>query len=185
MLLFAIIIFCAMWFAMTYFFERKVKSQISGRDAKYFGARGAAMVIAFLMFIGLVIGQLSVNYEMAKTKQKIVQLEAQRTIYADRKVVLFAPFKNMLDSNYGSHEKELYKMITGNRPVTSGAGMNFNINLYPGIKYASTLTDLSNRLQTLTDKIYEQTLAIEQERYWLRQIKSSPWIIGWLLQSSE
>lgn len=183
LLLFGIII-CMIWFALTYFFK-SLHLKENGTELKYDVARGFSMVLSFLFLIGLIIAQFSVNYEVAKTKQHITQLENQRSIYMERKVVLFAPFQNMLDSNYGSHEKELYKMITGNRPTNIKGGMNFNINLYPGIKYASTLTDLSNRLQKLTDAIYDQTLAIEQDKYWLRQIRYSPFIIGALLQKSD
>lgn len=126
---------------------------------------GAGMLLVFL------IAHIAVNYTIRQTYEKIITYENKQKVYQERKDVLYLQYSNMLDSNYGSYEKNVFDKMTRSKGKS-----DINVNIYPEIKYSQTLIALSEKLQALTDNIYDCQLYIENERYWLRQIRYSPWL---------
>jgi hypothetical protein len=174
MLLITIIfIICTIWCSSAFYLHwREQKKDRSYYD--YTASKVVSIVVFIILCLVIISVSVGTNYTVIQTKNGIVTMQKQKAIYQERKKILMIQYTNMLDSNYGHYEKGIFNQIAIKQ---SNGNPNVAVNVYPEIKYSATLIDLSNRLQQLTDDIYTYDIKIENEKLWITNIKSSPFLL--------
>lgn len=171
MLLLTLFILCLGWLVIAGMFNR-----FNVLDSDWTGGIVFSLIVGFVLLIAIVIANGTAYTSISKTKETIVCLQKQKQIYTEKKEVLYFQYANMLDTVYGGYEKKIFDKITEKK-----FGSKISVDVYPMLKYSSTLIELSKRLQELTDAVYECDLKIESEKAWLRFMTHNPWILNWFM----
>jgi hypothetical protein len=112
---------------------------------------------------------ISISEEMKANEAKIL-------IQIDMRNQLQTKFESLLDTNYANYEFAVFDKI-----ANKNNNNQVSVNLYPELKYANVLVELTTQISNLNTQIFDYRKDIEDQKARLAKIHRSPWIFHWIL----
>jgi hypothetical protein len=130
---------------------------------------GLSIAAGCIALIAAIINQLCRWYAQADDFERVIETKKDKKTYEKEKFSLVEEFKLYLADMYPEHEKKIFEKI---KPDNVTAYMI----KYPEIKTNETLLALCNKIETLTNKVFncdrevntiERRIAVRKRTMWL------------------
>ena len=133
-----------------------------------------AIILAILFFvIGLIDNTVCYSSQL-KRFESIKMVQNNIGLLEDKNAELIGVFTKHLAIEFPELEREIFKDLS---PGSADENLNALLGQYPDPQSSETLSDLTDKIYLLTERLYEEKLLLEEKANIIRVREVSPWIL--------